>query len=273
MEASEMPAFTTFQNRIAVLTGGASGIGLALMLELVRRGVHIAACDIDQEGLEAAVRRARKSNPAVRVTAHACDVSDEKSVVRFAREVAKEHGSDAIHLLFNNAGVVGGSSFVVGVREEWEKTFAVSWFGTYYCTRAFFPMLVAADQGVVVNICSVNGLWASLGEGSPHTAYSSAKFATRGFTESLLVDFRKHAAHLSAVLVLPGHVRTGMPSPPRSWRHALNSLFADYQPVSSRQAAETILRAVSAGKWRVVIGQDAEAIDARLRADPWTAYQ
>lgn len=268
-----MPAFTTFQDRVAVVTGGASGIGLALILELVRRGVHVAACDIDQEGLEAAVRRARKRNPEVRVTAHTCDVSDEKSVVRFAKEVATEHGSRVIHLLFNNAGVVGGSSFVVGSREEWERTFAVSWFGTYYCTRAFLPLLVAADQSVVVNICSANGLWASLGEGSPHTAYSSAKFAIRGFTESLLVDFRKHAAHVSVLLVLPGHVRTGMPSPPRSWRRALNSLFADYQPVSSGQAAEAILRAVSAGEWRVVIGQDAEAIDARVRADPWTAYE
>ena len=268
-----MPAFAEFQNRIAVLTGGASGIGLELMLQLVRRGAHVAACDVDGERLEAAVRRARKSNPDVRVTAHLHDVSDEKSVVRFVKEVAKEHGTDAIHLLFNNAGVVGGGSFVVGPRDEWERTFAVSWFGTYYCTRAFLPMLIAADQGVIVNTSSVNGIWASLGVGSPHTAYSSAKFAIRGFTESLLVDLRTHAPHVSAVLVMPGHVRTGMPAPPRSWRRALNSLFADYQPVSSKQAAEAILGAVSAGDWRVIIGQDAEAIDARVRADPWSAYE
>jgi hypothetical protein len=63
-----------------------------------------------------------------------------------------------------------------------------------------------------------------------------------------------------------------MPAPPRSWRTALNSLFADYQPVSSKQAAEAILGAVSDGDWRVVIGQDAEAIDSRVRADPWSAY-
>jgi NAD(P)-dependent dehydrogenase (short-subunit alcohol dehydrogenase family) len=268
-----MPAFTEFQNRIAVLTGGASGIGLELMLQLVRRGAHVAACDVDAKRLEAAVRRARKSNPDVRVTGHLHDVSDEKSVVRFVKEVAKEHGTHAIHLLFNNAGVAGGGSFVAGPRDEWERTFAVSWFGTYYCTRAFLPMLIAADQGVIVNTSSVNGLWASLGVGSPHTAYSSAKFAIRGFTESLLVDLRTHAPHVSAVLVMPGHVRTGMPAPPRSWRRALNSLFADYQPASSKQAAQAILGAVSAGDWRVVIGQDAQAIDARVRADPWSAYE
>lgn len=267
-----MAAFAKFENRIAVLTGGASGIGRELLLQLVRRGSHVAVCDIDRGSLETAVQQARASNPDVRVTAHAHDVSDEKSIVRFVKEVAKEHQSDAIHLLFNNAGVAGGGSFVVGQRDDWERTFAVSWFGTYYCTRAFLPMLIAADQGVIVNTSSVNGLWASLGAGSPHTAYSSAKFAIRGFTESLIVDLRTHAPHVSAVLVMPGHVRSGMPAPPRSWRRALNSLFAGYQPVSSRQAAKAILNAVNNGDWRVIIGQDAEAVDVRVRADPWTAY-
>lgn len=267
-----MAAFTEFESRIAVLTGGASGIGRELLLQLVQKGAHVAVCDIDREKLEAAARRARASNPKVRVSTHLHDVSDEEAVRRFVTEVAKEHKCDSIHLLFNNAGVVGGGSFVVGQRGEWERTFAVSWFGTYYCTRAFLPMLVAANQGVVVNTSSVSGMWASLGVGSPHTTYSSAKFAVRGFTESLRVDFRAHAPHISAVLVMPGHIRTGMPSPPRSWRRALNSLFADYRPLSSKQAAAAIIYAISKGDWRVIIGQDAEAIDARVRADPWTVY-
>lgn len=267
-----MAAFAKFENCIAVLTGGASGIGRELLLQLVRKGAHVAVCDIDRGKLEAAARRARACNPEVRVSTHLHDVSDEKAVDLFVTEVAREHKCDSIHLLFNNAGVVGGGSFVDGQRDEWERTFAVSWFGTYYCTRAFLPMLIAAEQGVVVNTSSVSGMWASLGAGSPHTAYSSAKFAVRGFTESLLVDFRAHAPHISAVLVMPGHVHTGMPSPPRSWRRALNSLFANYQPVSSEQAAAAIINAVSKGDWRVVIGQDAEAVDARVRADPWTVY-
>ncbi len=171
-----------------------------------------------------------------------------------------------------NAGVVGGTSFVAGDRGEWERTFAVAWSGTYLCTRAFLPMLMAAEQGVVVNTSSVSCLWASLGPRSPHTAYSTAKFAVRGFTESLLVDSLAHAPHLSAVLVLPGHVRTGMPSPPRTWRRAFGSLFSDYQPVSSTTAANLILEAVRRGDWWVVIGEDAAAVDERVRADPWTAY-
>ncbi|TDC84199.1 SDR family oxidoreductase [Micromonospora sp. KC606] len=267
-----MAPFVNFENRLAVLTGGASGIGRELLLQLVRQGTHVAVCDVDQGKLEAAVRRARAANPHVRVTAHVHDVADEAAVGRFLDEVVQAHECDAVHLLFNNAGVVGGGSFVAGRRDEWERTFAVSWFGVYHCTRAFLPMLLAADQGVVVNTSSVNGLWASLGPGSAQTAYSSAKFAVRGFTESLLVDFRSHAPHLSAVLVIPGHVRTGMPSPPRSWRRALGSLFVDYQPVPSATAAAMILDAVRNGDWRVVIGQDAAAVDERVRSDPWTAY-
>ena len=195
-----------------------------------------------------------------------------RPVARFAQEVAEQHGVDAIQLLFNNAGVIGGSSFVAGARDEWERTFNVCWFGTYHCTRAFLPLLLAAERATIVNTSSVNGLWASLGPGTPHSAYATAKFAIRGFTESLLVDLRAHAPHVSAMLVLPGHVKSRMPSPPRSWRRAFGGQFADYQPVSSQQAAEAILNAVSAGEWRVLIGEDVEAVDARVRAEPRSAY-
>jgi NAD(P)-dependent dehydrogenase (short-subunit alcohol dehydrogenase family) len=264
--------FELFSDRLAVITGAASGIGLDLMLALVQRGVHVAACDLDQRKLQSAVRRAQRLDSEVRVTAHVCDVSDRVAVKGFQREVAREHGTDHIHLLFNNAGTIGGMSFVTSPPEEWERTFAVSWSGTYNCTREFMPMLLAADQGAVVNTASVNALWGSLGPRTPHSAYSSAKFAVRGFTESLIVDFQRNAPHLSAVLVLAGHVRTGMPAPPRSWKRALSGLFAEYEPVTSEAAANAILRAVEHGSWRVIIGDDAAAIDERVRADPWNVY-
>jgi NAD(P)-dependent dehydrogenase (short-subunit alcohol dehydrogenase family) len=267
-----MPPFESFRDRRAVVTGAASGIGRDLLFKLVREGVHVAACDLDEAQLDAAVRKAQSIDPAVRVTSHVHDVTDRASVSQFQQEFSRQHETDALHLLFNNAGTVGGMSFVVSPPEEWERTFAVSWNGTYHCTREFLPMLLSADQGAVVNTASANALWASLGSRAPHSAYSSAKFAVRGFTESLLVDFEKNAPHLSAVLVLAGHVRTGMPAPPRTWRRAFGSLFADYAPVSSAAAADIILKAVARGEWRVVIGEDAAAVDERVRTDPWTAY-
>lgn len=256
----------------AVVTGAASGIGRELVLGLARRGSHVAACDIASTKLRTTVRQAQTIHPEVQITSHVCDVADRDAVRAVRQQVAEEHATDSINLLFNNAGVVGGLSFVNTPPQEWDRTFAVAWNGTYNCTREFLPLLLSADRGAVVNVASVNALWASLGATTPHTAYSSAKFAVRGFTESLVVDFRANAPHLSAVLVLVGHVRTGMPAPPRTWRRALGGAFSDYQPMSSRSAAEQILDAVQRGQWRVVVGEDALAVDERVRADPWTIY-
>jgi len=204
-------AFVDFEGKIAVVTGGASGIGRELLLQLAQAGTHVATCDVDREALEESAHRARARarTPEVRITTHTCDVADKQAVERFADEVAAVHSCDAIHLLFNNAGVVGGGSFVAGSSEEWERTFAVSWFGVYNCTRAFLPMLLVADQGVLINTSSVNGVWASLGPGTTHSAYSSAKFAVNGFTESLLGD--------APPLRDPGHAR------PRPHRDAFSA--------------------------------------------------
>lgn len=80
--------------------------------------------------------------------------------------------------------------------------------GVYYCTRAFLPLLIKSDDSILVNTSSVNGFWASLGPGIPHTAYSTAKFAVKGFSEALIEDLRVHAPHVKVAVVMPGHVGT-----------------------------------------------------------------
>jgi NAD(P)-dependent dehydrogenase (short-subunit alcohol dehydrogenase family) len=112
--------------------------------------------------------------------------------------------------VFSNAGAGGGESFVNSRREVWERIFAIDWWGVYYCARAFLPLLIASGDGVLVNTSSVNGLWASLGPGVPQSAYSTAKFAVRGFTEALIEDLRSNAPQVRAVLVMPGHVGTNI---------------------------------------------------------------
>src|SRR6202020_2174840 len=84
------------------------------------------------------------------------------------------------------------------------------WCGVYYCARAFLPLLIASSEGVLVNTSSVNGLWASLGPGAPQTAYSTAKFAVRGFSEALIEDLRVHAPHVRVAVVMPGHIATNI---------------------------------------------------------------
>ena len=129
-------------------------------------------------------------------------------MLRFRDDLLAEHGTDHVDLVFANAGIGGGGSFITDSRQEWEHTFAIDWWGVYYCARAFVPLLIASGDGVLVNTSSVNGFWASLGPGAPQTAYSAAKFAVRGFSEALIEDLRVHAPGVRVAVVMPGHVGT-----------------------------------------------------------------
>jgi NAD(P)-dependent dehydrogenase (short-subunit alcohol dehydrogenase family) len=295
-----------------VVTGGGSGIGRELSRQLAEQGCSVAACDVNAETIAETTATAQDgAPPGVRVTGHTCDVSQEAQVLRFRDEVLSEHASDHVDLVFSNAGIGGGGSFVKDSREEWERTFAVDWWGVYYCARAFLPLLIASDEGVLVNTSSVNGFWASLGPGRPHTAYSSAKFAVKGFSEALIEDLRLNAPHVRVAVVMPGHVGTnivsnsfrihGHPGPEDMSEDQLGEAraalvragalaegapadqvrrmivqiaddFRDKAPVSAAEAAEVILDGVRSGAWRILIGQDAKWLDQRVRSMPERAY-
>jgi NAD(P)-dependent dehydrogenase (short-subunit alcohol dehydrogenase family) len=199
----------TFAGKLAVVTGGGSGMGRELVRQLAAQGCSVAACDWNAESIARAVAAARAAaRPGVLVTGHACDVCDEAQVLRFRDELLAEHASDHVDLVFSNAGIGGGGSFVNDSREEWEHTFTVDWWGVYYCARTFLPLLIASGDGVLVNTSSVNGLWAALGPGMPNTAYATAKFAIRGFSEALIEDLRTNAPGVRVAVVMPGHVGT-----------------------------------------------------------------
>ena len=151
----------------------------------------------------ASLRTKRKVSVVRAAVAAACEGSGFR-VVNWSIQ------TDHIHLLFNNAGVGGGGSFVSEDREEWDRTFEICWGGVYYTSRAFLPMLMASPEGHVINTSSVNGFWASLGPGSTHSAYSAAKFAVKGFTEALVTDFRHNAPHVKVSVVMPGHIGTSI---------------------------------------------------------------
>lgn len=195
--------------RIAVVTGGGTGMGRELVRQLVAEGCHVATCDVIRENLDETVAMCRKEAPqGIRVTSAICDVADEDQVAAFREHVETEFDTRHINLLFNNAGIGGGGSFVEAPREEWERTFDICWKGVYNFCRVFMPMLLRASEGHVVNTSSVNAFRASLGGNIPHTAYSAAKFAVRGLTEALINDFRFNAPHLKASIVMPGGVGT-----------------------------------------------------------------
>ena len=232
-------------------------------------------------------------------------------MLAFRDAVLRDHAAKHIQLLFNNAGIGGGGSFVDGDREEWEKTFEVCWSGVYNCSRAFMPLLVAAPEGHIVNTSSVNGFWASLGPLTAHTAYSAAKFAVKGFTEALINDCRNNAPHVKVSLVMPGHIGTSIminsgkilgrdpkEMPEEQLEEARERLaqlgfpvdgvtsdqvrqlmiqrgeeFRDAAPVTAAEAARVILDGVRKDQWRILIGEDAHALDELVREAPEEAYE
>jgi NAD(P)-dependent dehydrogenase (short-subunit alcohol dehydrogenase family) len=302
----------SFTGKLAVVTGGGSGIGRELARQLAARGCSVAACDLNPDSVAVTAATAwAAAPPGTAVTGHACDVSDEAQVRRFRDELLAKHAADHVDLVFSNAGIGGGGSFVKDSRQEWERTFAVDWWGVYYCARTFLPLLIASGDGVLVNVSSLNGLWASLGPGMPNTAYSTAKFAVRGFTEALIEDLRTNAPQVRVAVVLPGSVGTdivantrrahGLPGPEdmsdeqaketrdflvtanlaardaslaevRETVARLEKQGKDKAPLSAAEAATVILDGVRSGAWRILVGKDAAFVDERVRTSPESAY-
>lgn len=302
----------SFAGRIAVVTGGGTGMGRELVRQLAAEGCHVALCDVNAETMAETRALAEKEAPAgTRLTTFVADVSDEAQVQAFADHVRAELDTDQVHLVFNNAGIGGGGSFLLDERESWERTFGICWGGVYNGCRAFLPLLVASEGGHLVNVSSVNGFWASIGPFTPHTAYSAAKFAVRGFTEALLTDLRLNAPHVQAHVVMPGHIgtsivlnsaailghtpesmtaedllrvretaaRLGMDTSAvsdddlRNFMTVRGELFRDMAPTTAEQAATIILDGVRAGRWRILVGDDAAVMDEGVRADPEGAYE
>lgn len=303
-----------FSGRIAVVTGGGSGMGRELVRLLVAEGCHVAMCDVSMRGMAETRQQCEAAGlpQGLRITSHLADVSNESDVMRFRDEVVDRHTTDHIHLLFNNAGIGGGGSMIVNGRDEWERAFNICWGGVYLGTRTFLPLLQAADAAHIVNTSSMNGFWASIGPSAPHTAYSAAKFAVKGFSEALITDLRLNAPHIKVSVVMPGHIGTGFRTNSlkvqtsndsdqldarqiAQARARLTSMGKDASalsdeeieamlaerarrfltdaPTSAAEAAAIILDGVKADRWRILVGSDARLMDQMVRDDPEHVYE
>jgi NAD(P)-dependent dehydrogenase (short-subunit alcohol dehydrogenase family) len=201
-----------FAGKIAIVTGGGTGMGRELARQLIAEGCSVAMCDVSARNMAETIALCEADGvpQGARVTAHLADVSDEAQLIAFRDEAAAQHDTDKIHLLFNNAGIGGGGSIVNDSREDWERTFNVCWGGVYLGVRTFLPMLQAADEAHIVNTSSVNGFWASLGPSVSHTAYAASKFAVKGFSEALVTDLALTAPNIKVSVVMPGHIGTSI---------------------------------------------------------------
>jgi NAD(P)-dependent dehydrogenase (short-subunit alcohol dehydrogenase family) len=303
-----------FSGKIAVVTGGGSGIGRELVRQLVAEGCHVAMADVSASGMAETDRLCRQDGmpQGTRIVSVVTDVSQEDQLEHLRDEVAREFGVDHVNLLINNAGIGAGGSMFLSSRDEWERTFAITFGGVYLGTRVFLPAVTASDEGWIVNVSSVNGFWATAGGGNPNSAYCTAKFAVKGLTESLVCDLRVNAPHVGCSLVMPGVIgtdilanssriaggredeelpsaeelaamrsriaRRGMDEAGMSDDEVLaleartSDAYRTTAPTTASEAATIILDGVRARQWRILVGKDAHELDAMVRAEPENAY-
>ncbi len=259
-----------FRDKVAAITGAASGIGREIALELARRDCHLAlCCDRNVEGLKQTAKEARTRG--VKVTTQKLDVADRQAVHRWADKVAADHGK--VNLVFNNAAVELAST-VEGIDyEDFEWVMNVNFWGTVYGTKAFLPYLKESGDGHIVNISSVFGLM-----GMPaQCAYNSAKFAMRGFTDCLREELDMMDCGVSATSVHPGGIMTpiirsarvddnieALGMDPEEYQQRFEKAFI----TGADKAARRILRAVKKNERRTLIGPDAYVYDGITRLAP-----
>lgn len=264
-----------FQNRVAVITGAASGIGLALAHACAQAGMRLVLADIDLEALERT--RAQFEQQGTPVVARRTDVCSAEQVQALA-DAAFEHFG-AVHLLCNNAGVASPAHQLAAWEvplSDWHWILDVNLLGVVHGLRAFVPrMLALGEEGHVVNTASVAGLVAGSGP------YHASKHGVVCLSEGLYRDLHKHQARISASVLCPGHIRTAIadaernrPDVPDDWSDQVRQeglaqaqafrqlLEKGYPP---EQVAQAVLDAVREDRFYIVPAQEDQVLRVRDR--------
>jgi NAD(P)-dependent dehydrogenase (short-subunit alcohol dehydrogenase family) len=248
---------TSFDGKVAVVTGGGSGIGRALVLALAREGARVVVADVDEAGAAETARLAAAAGPegmAVRT-----DVSSRDEVAALASRVFDRYG--AVHVLCNNAGVVVHGSLESATWEDWQWVVGVNLWGVVHGLLAFVPRMIAAGRGGhVVNTASMAGMIASQGLG----VYNTTKYAVVGLSETLAKDLRPHG--IGVTVVCPMGVATRIRDADRNRPAALRNapgvpaggeVTLIGRTLDPDEVAAQTLAAVRAGQLYVVTHEEA----------------
>ena len=262
-----------FSGRVAAITGAASGIGRALADALARRGAHLALSDIDDAGL------AETSDPMRRPRGQDHDAAPRcgRSGRRVRMGGARRGGYGRVNLTVNNAGVALGATVESMSYEDFERLMNINFWGVVYGTKAFLPYLKESGDGHIVNLSSVFGLISVPSQ----SAYNAAKFAVRGFSDTLRMELEIEGAKVSVTTVHPGGIKTNIARNARMDPSVSviagdrDKTLADFERAfitSPEKAAQQILAAVRRDRRRALIGPDAKVIDLVSRL-PAVFYQ
>lgn len=250
-----------YLNKVAVVTGAGSGIGRALALELVRRGAKVAISDVDAVGLAETEQLLLALGGELK--SDRVDVSQREVVLAYADDVVAHFGS--ANLILNNAGIAYTGPVLESDFKSIERIMDVDFWGVVNGTKAFLPHLIASGDGHVVNVSSVFGLFAMPSQ----SAYNAAKFAVRGFTESLRQEMLSSRHAVGVTCVHPGGIKTNIARNADSADGRdgkdLAKEFDKLARTTPDKAARVILDGVEKGKARVLVGMDAKVLDAIVR--------
>ena len=265
---------TAIRGAAAAVTGAASGIGRALALELAERGCDLALADRDEAGLQQVAAELAKSH-SQKVTVHRVDVADAGQIRDFAQSATAAH--PGLNIVVNNAGVALLGQFDEIDQAQMEWLMNINFWGVVRSTRAFLPHLARQHEAHIVNLSSIFGIIAPPGQ----TAYAAAKFAVRGFSESLRHELWMAQSPVRLSVVDPGGVATNIVRNSRAGagvtdntrRSELIERFDNAARTTPRQAARRIIRGIENNEPRILIGFDAQFTDVLQRLRPGTYWK
>jgi short-subunit dehydrogenase len=255
----------------AAITGAASGIGRALAIELASRGCDLALADRDEAGLKSL---ASEIGAQRKISVHRVDVSQPDEIAEFAREAIAAH--PALNILVNNAGVALLGQFEEIDQAQMDWLFDINFWGVVHGTRAFLPHLKTLGEAHIVNVSSIFGIIAPPGQ----SAYAAAKFAVRGFSESVRHELAVTGSPVKLSVVHPGGVatsiarssRTGVGVTDNARRAQMIDRFETAARTTPKDAALRIIKGIERNEPRILIGNDARFMDILQRFRPGTYW-
>ncbi|MCK1391633.1 SDR family NAD(P)-dependent oxidoreductase [Bradyrhizobium sp. 1] len=255
----------------AAITGAASGIGRALAIELASRGCDLALGDRDEAGLKALAGEIGKQR---KVTVHRVDVSEAGDIAQFATDAVAVHPQ--LGIVINNAGVALMGTFEEIDQAQMQWLFDINFWGVVHGTRAFLPHLKTRGEAHIVNVSSIFGIIAPPGQ----SAYAAAKFAVRGFSESVRHELAVAGSPVKLSVVHPGGIataiarnsRTGVGVTDNARRSQMIERFETAAKTTPKDAALRIIKGIEKNEPRILIGNDARFMDLLQRFRPGTYW-